>query len=132
MVDVISESDVLDNMYDQLIQTALLEYFLCDKHLAIDATHFKSGDASKPSEKKAEPPRKSRGRKTKEENKERTAVERVNAYLIQYFQLNNVRHRTGRKGKMHFNLVKFIYNACKLAVDRLCIITITKRSCIIL
>jgi len=43
----------------------------------------------------------------------------VNAYLKEYFQLNNVRHRTGRKAKLHFNLVTFIYNACKLAVDRL-------------
>lgn len=51
--------------------------------------------------------------------KERSAVERVNAYLKQYFQLNNVRHRTGRKAKLHFNLVTFIYNACKLAVDRI-------------
>ncbi|KGR76752.1 hypothetical protein CD30_20040 [Ureibacillus massiliensis 4400831 = CIP 108448 = CCUG 49529] len=51
--------------------------------------------------------------------KERTAVERVNAYLKQYFQLKNVRHRTGIKGKLHFNLVTFIYNACKLAVDRI-------------
>ncbi|KYG91190.1 transposase [[Bacillus] sp. KCTC 13219] len=51
--------------------------------------------------------------------KERTAVERVNAYLKQYFQLNNVRHRTGRKAKLHFNLMTFIYNACKLAVDRM-------------
>ena len=51
--------------------------------------------------------------------KERTAVERVNAYLKEYFQLNNVRHRTGRKAKLHFHLVTFIYNACKLAVDRM-------------
>lgn len=51
--------------------------------------------------------------------KERTAVERVNAYLKEYFQLNNVRHRTGRKAKLHFHLVTFIYNACKLAVDRI-------------
>lgn len=51
--------------------------------------------------------------------KERTAVERVNAYLKLYFQLNNVRHRTGKKAKMHFNLVTLIYNACKLAVDRI-------------
>lgn len=51
--------------------------------------------------------------------KERTAVERVNAYLKQFFQLNNVRHKTGRKAKLHFNLVTFIYNACKLAVDRM-------------
>lgn len=51
--------------------------------------------------------------------KERTAVERVNAYLKQYFQLKNVRHRTGRKAKLHFDLVTFIYNACKLATDRI-------------
>ena len=51
--------------------------------------------------------------------KERTAVERVNAYLKEYFQLNNVRHRTGRKAKLHFQLVTFIYNSCKLAVDRM-------------
>ena len=51
--------------------------------------------------------------------KERTAVERVNGYLKQFFQLNNVRHKTGRKAKLHFNLVTFIYNACKLAVDRM-------------
>ncbi|MER2127844.1 transposase, partial [Solibacillus sp.] len=51
--------------------------------------------------------------------KERTAVERVNAYLKQYFQLKNVRHRTGRKAKLHFELVTFIYNACKLAADRI-------------
>lgn len=50
--------------------------------------------------------------------KERTAVERMNAYLKEYFQLNNVRHRTGKKAKLHFQMVTFIYNACKLAVDR--------------
>ena len=54
--------------------------------------------------------------------KERTAVERVNAYLKQYFQLKNVRHRTGRKAKLHFDLVTFIYNACKLAADRINVI----------
>lgn len=46
-------------------------------------------------------------------------VERINAYLKQYFQLKNVRHRTGRKTKLHFELVTFIYNACKLAADRI-------------
>lgn len=51
--------------------------------------------------------------------KERAAVERVNAYLKEYFQLNQVRHRTGRKAKLHFQMVTFIYNACQLAVDRL-------------
>jgi transposase len=51
--------------------------------------------------------------------KQRSAVERVNAYLKEYFQLNNVRHRSGQKAKVHFNMVTFIYNATKLACDRL-------------
>lgn len=51
--------------------------------------------------------------------KERSAVERVNAYLKEYFQLDNVRHRSGKKAKLHFQMVMFIYNACKLATDRL-------------
>ena len=50
---------------------------------------------------------------------ERTAVERVIAYLKEYFQLNNVRFRTGKKAKVHFELVTLAYNSAKLAVDRL-------------
>ncbi|MCC3358487.1 transposase [Bacillus sp. REN16] len=50
--------------------------------------------------------------------KRRTAVERVNAYLKGYFQLNNVRYRTGKRAKVHFDLVTLVYNASKLAVDR--------------
>ena len=50
--------------------------------------------------------------------KERSAVERVNAYLKEYFQLDNVRHRSGKKAKLHFQMVMFSYNACKLAADR--------------
>ena len=67
IIDVISQSTILDDMQDTLIQQAFLEGFLCDEHLAIDATHFESRDASKPSEKK-ETPTKKRGRKTKEEH----------------------------------------------------------------
>lgn len=37
--------------------------------------------------------------------KRRTAVERVNAYLKLYFQLDNVRYRTGKRAKVHFDLV---------------------------
>ncbi|MGE6261370.1 transposase, partial [Heyndrickxia sporothermodurans] len=48
-----------------------------------------------------------------------TAVERVNAYLKGYFQLNNVRYRTGKRAKVHFDLVTLVYNASKLAVDRM-------------
>lgn len=55
----------------------------------------------------------------KEIAKKRSAVERVNAYLKEFFQLNNVRHRTGQKAKAHFNLVALVYNCTKLACDRL-------------
>lgn len=41
------------------------------------------------------------------------------AYLKEFFQLNNVRHRKGKKAKFHFNLVTLVYNASKLAVDRI-------------
>ena len=51
--------------------------------------------------------------------KQRSAVERVNAYLKEYFDLNNVRHRTGKKAKIHFQFVTLIYNASRLASDRL-------------
>lgn len=50
--------------------------------------------------------------------KRRTAVERVNAYLKDFFQLNNVRYRTGERAKIHFDMVTLIYNASKLAADR--------------
>jgi len=52
MIDVISRSDVMDNMQDQLILTAFSEGFLEDLHVAHDATHFEARDASKPSQKK--------------------------------------------------------------------------------
>ncbi|GBF12650.1 IS1182 family transposase [Tepidibacillus sp. HK-1] len=51
--------------------------------------------------------------------KRRTAVERVNAYLKEFFQLNNVRYRTGKRAKVHFDFVTLVYNASKLAVDRI-------------
>ncbi|MCI1696816.1 transposase, partial [Aneurinibacillus aneurinilyticus] len=50
---------------------------------------------------------------------QRTAVERVIAYLKAFFQLNNVRYRTGQRAKIHFDLVTLVYNASKLAVDRI-------------
>lgn len=49
--------------------------------------------------------------------KRRTAVERVNAYLKEFFQLNNVRYRTGKRAKIHFDMVTLVYNASKLAAD---------------
>ncbi|KLU64083.1 transposase DDE domain protein [Desulfosporosinus acididurans] len=50
--------------------------------------------------------------------KQRTAVERVNAYLKEYFQLNNIRHR-GNLAKVDFDFSILTYTLCKLAVDRL-------------
>ena len=37
------------------------------------------------------------------------AVERVNAYLNGYFQLDNVRYRTGKRIKVHFDFVTLVY-----------------------
>ncbi len=51
--------------------------------------------------------------------KHRTAVDRVNAYLKEYFQLNTVCYRTGKRAKVHFELVTLIYNTSKLACDRM-------------
>jgi transposase len=51
--------------------------------------------------------------------KQRTAVERVNAYLKEFFQLKNVRYRSGKKAKFHFDLVTLVYNSKKLTVDRI-------------
>jgi transposase len=65
-------------------------------------------------------PAPARGSKTwKELYKERTSVERVNAYLKEYFQLNNVRYRSGELAKVHVDLLCLLYNASKLAVDRI-------------
>lgn len=50
--------------------------------------------------------------------KQRTAVERVNAYLKEYFQLKNIRHR-GHLAKVDFEFSILAYTLCKLAVDRL-------------
>lgn len=51
--------------------------------------------------------------------KKRTAVERVNAYLKEFFQLDNVRYRSGERAKVHGDMVTLIYNASKLAADRI-------------
>ncbi|GED17493.1 Transposase DDE domain-containing protein [Aneurinibacillus migulanus] len=65
-------------------------------------------------------PAPSRGSKAwKKLYKERTSVERVNAYLKEYFQLNNVRYRSGELAKVHVDLLCLLFNASKLAVDRM-------------
>jgi len=39
--------------------------------------------------------------------------------LKEFFQLNIVRFRTGKRAKVHFELVTLVYNAAKLACDRI-------------
>lgn len=51
--------------------------------------------------------------------KQRTSVKRLNAYLKEFFQLNNVRYRTEKHAKVLFDMVTIIYNASKLATDRI-------------
>jgi len=51
--------------------------------------------------------------------KRRSPVERVNAYLKEYYQLDNVRYRTGKRTKVHFDIVTLVYNVSKLASDRI-------------
>ncbi|MCM3762822.1 transposase, partial [Alkalihalobacillus oceani] len=51
--------------------------------------------------------------------KQRSSVERVIAYLKEFFQLNNIRYRTGKRAKVQFDLTHLIYNAAKLACDRI-------------
>jgi len=48
-----------------------------------------------------------------------TAVERVNACLKEFFQLNNVRYHSGKRAKIHFDFATLTYNASKLAVNRI-------------
>ncbi len=55
----------------------------------------------------------------KQRYNQRTAVERVNAYLKEFFQLKNVRYRSGKRAKVHFDLGTLVYNASKLATDRM-------------
>jgi hypothetical protein len=51
--------------------------------------------------------------------KQRSAVERVIAYLKEFFQLNNVRYRKGKRAKVHFDLTHLVYSGAKLTCDRL-------------
>lgn len=45
--------------------------------------------------------------------KNKSEPERVIGYLKEYFQLNKAQYRTGKRAKVHFDLVHIIYNAAK-------------------
>src|SRR5699024_2580989 len=51
--------------------------------------------------------------------KRRACVERVNVFLIDYFQLDDVRYRSVARAKVYFDMVTLVYNASKLAADRI-------------
>ena len=55
----------------------------------------------------------------KELFKQRSSVERVFAYLKQYFGLNQIRYRSGKRAKFQIDLITLVYNGIKLALDRL-------------
>ncbi|EUJ34604.1 transposase, partial [Listeria weihenstephanensis FSL R9-0317] len=47
------------------------------------------------------------------------AVERVNGYLKNNYQLSNVRFNGGKATATHVSLIQLTYNAVKFAVERL-------------
>ncbi|EUJ40976.1 transposase, partial [Listeria weihenstephanensis FSL R9-0317] len=49
----------------------------------------------------------------------RSAVERVNGYLKNNYQLSNVRFNGGKATATHVSLIQLTYNAVKFAVERL-------------
>ncbi|MNW48488.1 hypothetical protein D3C74_258550 [compost metagenome] len=51
-------------------------------------------------------------------SQEKIRSRRVNAFLKEFFQLNNVRHRSGKKAGLYFTLVTLVYNSMKLVLDR--------------
>lgn len=117
LIQEISQSHALEDMQVELPKQAMVEQFVSDDTVPIDATHVEARDqAPTKAEKEKSEPKKRFWRAIA---KERSAVERVNAYLKEYFGLNHVRHHTGEKARAHLNLVVLVYNSTKLACDRL-------------
>lgn len=68
LVTKISESSVLQNIQQQLIQTAMAEGFIQDDTIAIDATHIEARDQAPPKDNQPKPEPKKRVRKPKAEH----------------------------------------------------------------
>lgn len=49
--------------------------------------------------------------------KQRTVVERVNIYLKEFYQLNNVHYHTEKPAKVHLGVVALVYNCFQLIAD---------------
>jgi transposase len=70
MITLISESNVLEQVQEQLLVQAMKEGFVCDEVVAIDATHIETRDRAPAKQEKPEAPPKKRGRKTKAEQEQ--------------------------------------------------------------
>jgi len=66
LIQKISQSKALEIMQDQLIGQAIMEGFVTDDTIAIDATHIQARDQA-PTKQEKEPVPKKRGRKSKQE-----------------------------------------------------------------
>ncbi len=66
----LSESNVLEEVQEQLIIQAIGEGFIIDDTVAIDATHFEARDQVPPKKEKSKPRPKKRGRKSKAEREQ--------------------------------------------------------------
>ncbi len=67
MITLISESNALEQVQEQLLIQAMTEGFICDDVIAIDATHIEAHDRAPAKQEKPKAPPNKRGRKTKEE-----------------------------------------------------------------
>src|SRR5690606_33799310 len=68
LMQKMSDSNVLEQMQQQVIAHALQEGFICDDTIAIDATHIVARDQAPAKQVKEKPEPKKRGRKSKEEH----------------------------------------------------------------
>lgn len=79
MITLISESDAMTRIHDDLILLAIQEEQITEENIAIDATHFEARDCTTGSKNKEKPAPKKRGRKPKAEReqwlKEKEATE---------------------------------------------------------
>lgn len=82
IISKLSDSNILEEVQEQIIKQAILEGFIIDDTIAIDSTHFEAKDKAPKSEKKENLPKKKRGRKSKEE-KEKFLIEQANLPIFE-------------------------------------------------
>lgn len=63
----LSKSNILEKVQEKVVLQAMVEGFIIDDTVAIDATHFEARDQAPPKEEKPKAEPKKRGRKSKEE-----------------------------------------------------------------